>query len=90
MPGCRAEDRLLLACYFLDGRTLADIGRMLNVHESTVSRRLEKTTAAVRKRIIAELRSAGVPKREAEGMLQIDVRDLGINVRERLAQGRQA
>src|SRR5215467_6334676 len=33
-----AEDRLILCTYYLDQRTLADIARMLGVHESTISR----------------------------------------------------
>src|SRR5947209_16364733 len=31
-----AEDKFILASYFLDDRTLAEIARMLNVHESTI------------------------------------------------------
>src|SRR5271170_1593151 len=37
-----AEDRFLLQAYYLDGRNLADIARLLDVHESTVSRRLKR------------------------------------------------
>ncbi len=37
------EERLILAAYFLDGRSLAQIASMLRVHESTVSRRLAKS-----------------------------------------------
>jgi len=33
-----AEDRVVLAAYYLDGRTLAEVARMLGVHESTISR----------------------------------------------------
>src|SRR5437588_1325279 len=36
------EDRLVLASYYLDNRTLTEIGRMVGVHESTISRRLER------------------------------------------------
>jgi RNA polymerase sigma-70 factor (ECF subfamily) len=85
-----AEERLLLAAYYLDGRTLAEIGRMLRLHESSVSRRLSKVTEQVRKDIIRRLRSAGLSKREAEEMLHSDVSDIGVNVRDRLAQERQA
>jgi RNA polymerase sigma-70 factor, ECF subfamily len=84
------DDRFLLAAHYLDGRTLAVIGRMLNLHESSVSRRLEKLLASLRKRIVANLRSVGLTKREAEDILHSDVRDLSIDVRERLAQGRHA
>jgi RNA polymerase sigma-70 factor, ECF subfamily len=83
-----AEERFLLASYYLDGRTLAEIGRMLNLHESTVSRHLEKITLNLRKRIIARLRAAGLSKRAAEELLEGDVRDLGVDVRNRLAQER--
>src|SRR5207245_2449375 len=36
------EDRFVLASYFLDERTLAEIARSLGVHESTISRKLDK------------------------------------------------
>src|SRR5579871_6210764 len=35
------EDRLILSAYYLDGRTLAEIARMLGVHESTISRKVD-------------------------------------------------
>src|SRR6185312_1442045 len=41
LGGASAPTRLLLNLYFLDGQTLAQIGVVLGVHESTVSRRLE-------------------------------------------------
>lgn len=80
------EDKVLLAAHYLDGRTLAEIGRMLSLHESTVARRLQKITTRLRKRIVARLCTAGIPKRTAEEMLEVDVRDLAIDVRKRLAQ----
>lgn len=85
-----AEERVLLVAYYLDGRTLAEIGRMLGLHESTIGRRLQKTTLTLRKRIIAALRTAGLSKRAAEEMLQADVRDIGVDVRAHLTQERQA
>src|SRR5947207_11979628 len=36
-----AEDRFVLASYFLDQRTLAQVARTLSVHESTISRKVE-------------------------------------------------
>ena len=85
-----AEERVMLAAYYLDGRTLAEIGRMLNVHESTIARRLEKTTRNLRKRIMTALCAAGLSRRAAEEMLQADVREISVDVRSRLAQERQA
>jgi len=61
-----AEERFILASYYLDGRTLAEIAGTLRVHESTVSRRVEKTTKGLRKRILRGLRDRGMSVREAE------------------------
>jgi len=80
------EERFILASYYLDGRTLAEIAGTLGVHESTVSRRLEKTTKGLRKRIVRGLRSRGMSAREAEQALEADVRDVVLDVRGRLVQ----
>jgi RNA polymerase sigma-70 factor (ECF subfamily) len=83
-----AEDRFILAAYFLDQRTLAEVARMLKVHESTVSRKVDKLTRQLRENIIKRLLSYGFDRRAAEEMLEIDVRDLAIDVRSRLTQGK--
>ena len=54
------EDRLVLAAYYLDNRTLTEIGRMIGVHESTISRRLEKLLKMLRKQVMAGLVSRGM------------------------------
>ncbi len=89
LVGLSAEAQFLMAAYYLDGRTLAEIGRILGVHESTVSRRLEKITSGLRKQIVKELSRIGVSRDHAEEMLAMDVRDLEVNVASRLAQGRR-
>lgn len=82
-----AEDRLLLAAYFLDGRTLAEIGRMMRVHESTISRKLDRLTATLRKSIKKEMLSKGLSGRQCDELMQdMDVRDLNVNVRGNLQQ----
>jgi RNA polymerase sigma-70 factor (ECF subfamily) len=81
-----AEDRFVLAAYYLDDRTLADIARMLAVHESTISRRLDKISKSLRKQILAGLGRRGMNRRQAEEALQVDVRDLQVNIRRSLAQ----
>jgi RNA polymerase sigma-70 factor (ECF subfamily) len=81
-----AEERLILCSYYLDNRTLAVIARMLGVHESTISRRIEKITISLRKRLIRGLRQRGMSKQEAEEALEADVRDLTLDVRRRLVQ----
>ena len=85
-----AEERLILASYYLDGRTLAEIARMLGVHESTISRRLEKITLSLRKRIVRELRRGGMSARETDEALQTDVRDLTVDIRGKLLQGKSS
>jgi RNA polymerase sigma-70 factor (ECF subfamily) len=81
------EDRLLLVSYYLDHRTLADIAKLLGVHESTISRKLGRATAGLRKRIGKRLIRSGMSKREVEEALtEVDVRDLQVKVSETLRQ----
>ena len=79
-----AEDRFILAAYFLDGHTLAEIGATLAVHESTISRRVERIIRDLRKRILKSLTQRGMSARAAEEALEVDVRDLALNVGQRL------
>jgi RNA polymerase sigma-70 factor, ECF subfamily len=82
-----ADERFLLASYYLDQRTLADIGRQLNVHESTISRRLERLMTDLRERVRKRLRAAGINPRRCDELLQdLDVRDLNVDVRANLWQ----
>jgi RNA polymerase sigma-70 factor (ECF subfamily) len=81
-----SEDRFVLASYYLDGRTLLEIARLLSLHESTISRKLDKLAKSMRKRILASLRQRGMSRRQAEEALQIDVRDMTVNIRRRLTQ----
>lgn len=80
------EDRFVLASYFLDGRTLAEIARALRVHESTISRKVEKLTKSLRKQILKNLVRFGMSRRQAEEALAADVRDLTVDIRASLAQ----
>jgi RNA polymerase sigma-70 factor (ECF subfamily) len=81
-----AEDRYVLAAYFLDDRTLADVARSLKVHESTISRKLDKLCKSLRKNVLAALRQRGMSRRQAEEALDVDVRDLQLNLRQRLQE----
>ena len=81
-----AEDRFILASYYLDGRTLAQIARTLAVHESTISRKIEKITGSLRKRIVEGLRGQGMSRAQAQEALEADVRDLSLDVRGRLTE----
>jgi RNA polymerase sigma-70 factor (ECF subfamily) len=82
-----AEDKFILASYYLDGRTLAEIARLLGVHESTVSRRLEKITASTRKAIRAGLVKRGMSAKEAEQAMEAEVSEFSLDVRRRLVEG---
>jgi RNA polymerase sigma-70 factor (ECF subfamily) len=81
------EDRFLLSAYYLDRRTLAEIAKLMGVHESTISRKLERTTSGLRKRIRKRMIQSGMSPRQAdEAMQDVDVRDLRVKVKETLRQ----
>ena len=80
------EDRFVLASYFLDQRTLAQIARALSVHESTISRKIEKLTKNIRKQVLKNLLGRGMSRRQAEDALSVDIRDLALDIRASLAQ----
>jgi RNA polymerase sigma-70 factor, ECF subfamily len=81
-----SKDRFILAAYYLDGRPLAEVARMLGVHESTISRKLDKLAKTLRKTILAGMIRQGIGRREAEEALEVDVRDLRVNSLHSLAQ----
>jgi RNA polymerase sigma-70 factor (ECF subfamily) len=80
------EERLVLAAYYLDGRTLAEVARMLGVHESTISRKVDKLAKSLRKHIVAALVRQGMSRRQAEEALEVDVRDVRLDIRRSLTQ----
>ena len=81
-----SEDRFVLAAYYLDRRTLAEIARTLGLHESSVSRRLDRVSTGLRKRILACLRERGMSYAQATEALETDVRDVQFDLRARLVQ----
>lgn len=81
------EERFLLVAYFLDGRTLAQIALVQRVHESTISRKLERLVGSLRKEIRKHLVAQGLSAKAADEALEdVDVRDLQVKVRENLRQ----
>ena len=76
-----AEDRFVLSAYFLDRQTLLQIGRLLRVHEATISRRLKRLTTELRKQLLQNLQAGGLSQRAAEEALGADPRDIEINLR---------
>jgi RNA polymerase sigma-70 factor (ECF subfamily) len=57
LSGLDPCDRLRLAYYYADGRTLAEIGRLLGEHEATVSRKLDRTRRELHEKVRSDLRS---------------------------------
>jgi hypothetical protein len=59
------------------------------MHESTISRKLDKVTGALRKRVKTRLQAAGIDSRRCNELLQeIDVRDIDVDVRGNMRQER--
>lgn len=75
-----AEERFLLAAYYVDERTLAEIGKVLHVHEATISRRLRRATDAVRKQLVRNLEKGGMSRKAAVEALGTDPRDLDLKM----------
>ena len=84
-----AEDRFLLAVYYLDGQTLKQIAGVLGVHEATVSRKLRRAIGQIRKQVINHLQRGGLSRRAAAEALGTDPRDLDVNLK-KLLQNSQA
>jgi RNA polymerase sigma-70 factor (ECF subfamily) len=83
-----AEDRFLLAAYFLDHQTLLQIARTLNVHEATISRRIKRLTRDLHYSLIVELQCRGLSRVAAQEALGADPRDIEINLRALLQSSR--
>jgi RNA polymerase sigma-70 factor (ECF subfamily) len=79
-----AEERYLLAAYYLDEQTLLEIARVLGVHEATVSRRLHRTTDQIRKQILKNLERHGMSRRAAQEAMGADSRDIEVNLKKLL------
>lgn len=50
-----AKDRLRLSCYYVESRTLAEIGRVLGEHAATVSRHLSRIRRRLRTEVEQQL-----------------------------------
>ena len=88
LQALEAEEKFLLAAWFLDRRTLLEISRILRVHEATVSRRLQRLTARLHQAVLRELQSSGLSRAAAEEALRTDPRDLDLNLQALLQASR--
>jgi RNA polymerase sigma-70 factor (ECF subfamily) len=77
----KADESFLLQAYYLDQKSMAEIAKLLGVHESTISRKLNHLTKELRKKLLRQLQEDGFSRRAAEEALSTDVRDLDIDVR---------
>jgi RNA polymerase sigma-70 factor (ECF subfamily) len=84
------EEQLILSAWFLDRHTLLEIAQTLHVHESTVSRRLNRLTSKLRKQLLKNLQASGMSRAAAEEALGTDPRYLDLNLRHLLQNSRTA
>jgi len=83
----RPDAKFLLTGCFLEGRTMAQVGKLLGVHESTVSRQLKQVFTELRKQIRKSLREKGMSRAEADKATEdVEVQDLEVQVGEILRQ----
>ena len=73
-----SRERTILACYYVDKVTLAELGRMFREHESTVSRELERIRRTLRDRVTRALQRQtlarnGLPAEPALDEAQVDL-----------------
>jgi IS30 family transposase len=68
LAGLASCDRLRMAYYYVEGLTLAQIGRLMGEHEATVSRKLERARREVRERVDSALRDT---KRLSEAQVRL-------------------
>jgi RNA polymerase sigma-70 factor, ECF subfamily len=90
LSGASAEERFLLAAYYLDQHTLEEISGLLRVHVATVSRKLKRATDRLRKQLLRTLVAQGLSRRAAEEALGSDPRDIEINLRKLLQNSEDA
>ena len=74
----------MLSAYYLDHQTLLKIAQTLGVHEATISRRLKRLAASLRKQLLENLIAGGLSKAAAAEALGADPRDVEINLRKLL------
>jgi RNA polymerase sigma factor (sigma-70 family) len=81
------RDRLRIACYYAQGLTLAEVGRVLGEHEATVSRHLARTRRGLRQDIEAQLSAEGLSDDEMAECFESVAEDPGPIDLERLLVG---
>jgi RNA polymerase sigma-70 factor (ECF subfamily) len=90
IAGLEDRDRLRLGCYYREGLTLAQTGRLLNEHEATVSRQLARTRKAIRAEVERYLRhEQGFGDDQIDRCFECTIDDPGpLDLEEMLGPGR--
>ncbi len=81
------QHRFILSAYFLDRYNLARIGTALGVHESTVSRHLDKALKTVRKNLARKLRDRGMNTVSINESLERTPKEISFDLRTELLIG---
>lgn len=81
------DERFLLAAYFFDGWTLAKIAKAVGIHESSVSRRMDRILYKLRRAINQRLQKAGMSPGQIEESFSMEGWDLSIDIRRLLLRG---
>ena len=71
------RDRLRLRCYYAQGLTLAETGRLTREHEGTVSRHLAQTRQAIRHDVDRRLRAIGLTDAQIDRCIATATADAG-------------
>lgn len=76
-----ANDRMRLACYHVDGMTLAEIARLFHEHEATASRKLTRIRQSLRQGIDHQLsRSHGFAPAQVRQCYEYALEDGGVHL----------
>jgi RNA polymerase sigma-70 factor (ECF subfamily) len=85
-----ARDRLRLGLYYAQQLTLAEVGRLMNEHEATVSRNLSRTRKAVRDAVENKLRAGGLTDDQVARCFECATKDAGtLNLEEMLGSRKE-
>jgi RNA polymerase sigma-70 factor (ECF subfamily) len=81
------DERFLLAAYFFDGWTLAQIANAVGIHESSASRRINQILHKLRKAIHQQLRKAGMSPAQIEESFDKEGWTSAVDIRGLLLRG---
>jgi RNA polymerase sigma-70 factor len=77
VEGLDTRDRLRLRCYYAQGLTLAETGRLTRESEATVSRHLARTRRTIRDEVERRLRAIGLTDAQIAGCVATATADAG-------------